>query len=241
MSFVLVTEANTQILFQQAGQLLASRLQQLASQPRIVIGVCGGRSIVGLLQEIKLHSAPFAELWTKIHFFFVDERIVPLDHPDSNYNLLNKNFFTALFDEHLLTPEQLHPFPVDSKEEDRGMKQYSDEFFSCTKAFDIALLSAGEDGHVASLFPHHPAIRSAEPGFLLVEQSPKPPADRMSASKTLLSRAGTAVVIFSGGAKRQAFLNFQNDRLTIEDCPAKLVHAAAETIILSDILPEGSA
>ena len=45
--------------------------------------------------------------------------------------------------------------------------------------FSVVLLSLGEDGHVASLFPEGSVVDDG-PGHILVEDAPKPPPRRLS-------------------------------------------------------------
>lgn len=53
------------------------------------IGICGGRSIGTFLSVFLEQNFSFR----RSHFFLVDERCVPLNNENSNYNLLNKIFF----------------------------------------------------------------------------------------------------------------------------------------------------
>ena len=80
--------------------------------------------------------------------------------------------------------------------------------------YDVVLLSSGEDGHVAALFPGHHSIENRHHGFIVMDDSPKPPPGRMSSSLSLIQTASAAVLIFAGAAKREAYARF-ND----ESCP----------------------
>lgn len=68
---------------------------------------------------------------------------------------------------------------------------------------DVALLGLGEDGHIASLFPGHPALLATEP-VVHVGDSPKPPAERMTLTLPVLRRAGLCVLVATGEGKRAA-------------------------------------
>jgi len=46
--------------------------------------------------------------------------------------------------------------------------------------FDVVLLSMGEDGHIASLFPNH--VYPEEQMVIVEQGSPKPPKERISMS-----------------------------------------------------------
>ncbi|KAM0688710.1 hypothetical protein COBT_000030 [Conglomerata obtusa] len=57
---------------------------------------------------------------------------------------------------------------------------------------DIAILSVGEDGHVASLFPNHSALDSTG-DLIYVNDSPKPPKERITVSINYLNSVNKLV------------------------------------------------
>jgi len=73
-----------------------------------------------------------------------------------------------------------------------------------TDKFDLILISSGEDGHVAALFPNHHSVRKQAEYFLTMNDSPKPPPERMTASLSLLKRSTIALVLFYGEGKKDA-------------------------------------
>jgi 6-phosphogluconolactonase len=68
---------------------------------------------------------------------------------------------------------------------------------------DVALLGVGEDGHVASVFPGSGLDAEREKAIVVVNDSPKPPAVRLSMSLPLLAGARLTVVAAFGAAKRK--------------------------------------
>lgn len=65
---------------------------------------------------------------------------------------------------------------------------------------DVVLLSAGSDGHIASLFPYHPST-DAGGTCVAITDSPKPPLERVSLTLSTLETAATTVVLATGGLK----------------------------------------
>ena len=80
--------------------------------------------------------------------------------------------------------------------------------------FDVVLLSMGEDGHIASLFPNHVY---PEDQMVIVEQgSPKPPKERISMSYQQLNKAHYVFKLIIGESKQKAVtLLKQNANLPI--------------------------
>ena len=70
--------------------------------------------------------------------------------------------------------------------------------------FDVVLLGVGPDGHVASLFPHHPTQRTEGVTTVAVHDSPKLPPDRVSLTFERLERAREVWFLVSGADKADA-------------------------------------
>jgi len=213
----------------QAARLLATSLQRAVDERgRAICGVPGGRSVAAILQLLAGEAVDLS----RVHFFMVDERLVPPDHPDSNFRLVASCLSTRA------APDNLHPFPWDAEGSstslDTALNSYNRLFEDHGGRFDVVLLSSGEDGHVASLFPNHPSIYSDEPLFIMTEDAPKPPPARISASRRLLTSARTALLLFFGEEKRHAFDLFKKEETSIEHCPAKLVSKIPESYVLTD-------
>lgn len=79
-----------------------------------------------------------------VHFYQVDERYVPADHPDSNQKMIRTT----------LKPKNFHYFDT-SLPIKKSLQKYSKEL---PKSFDLTILGIGEDGHTASLFPNTKAL-----------------------------------------------------------------------------------
>lgn len=54
--------------------------------------------------------------------------------------------------------------------------------------FDAMLLGLGPDGHVASLFPNRSQVAAKDAWVLPVENSPKPPPERITLSLPVINR-----------------------------------------------------
>ncbi len=100
--------------------------------------------------------------WPHIHLWWSDERCVPLDSPELNYNMADEELIRRV----PITSGNVHRTPVerpvaaaaDAYEEAivralGGKRPASGEPDPTTPAFDVILLGLGDDGHTASLFP----------------------------------------------------------------------------------------
>lgn len=209
-----------------AGLRLRAAIDALSGdRETVTIGLCGGRSVSSVLTELAGQLRWLDQLTLrKLHFFLVDERLVPLDHPESNYQALRRLFFDTALRDGWIHGQQIHPFEFDPDAVEESILAYGRTLEEFGGKLDLVLLSSGEDGHVASLFPNHPALFDSTAPFVLVENAPKPPAVRMSASLSLLSSARIAFLLFVGEAKRDAMRRLGDASIDFGTCPAKLVH-----------------
>ena len=115
--------------------------------------------------------------WRKITLFWADERAVPPDDPDSNYGLAERMLLSPLA---ARAPRAIR-MPAEANLGQAAI--WYDEVLATeldNDALDLAILGIGEDGHVCSLFPGHPALTQNELRAVAIEDSPKPPARRLS-------------------------------------------------------------
>lgn len=81
---------------------------------------------------------------------------------------------------------------------------YEQRFDAELGGLDVSLLGVGGDGHIASLFPDHPALGAAGT-CVAVTDSPKPPPERLSLTLRTLAAAERTVVVARGAAKASVF------------------------------------
>jgi len=212
-----------------AARLIADKINH-SGKKIITLSLPGGRSVIRIFQKLLEHNIK----WHKTHIFLTDERIVPLNHQDSNFRQLNDSLLTVLVRKGLLPLSNIHPFQSENPDIDQAIKNYSQELISLAGSFDIVLLSAGEDGHIASLFPEHTSVKDESDYFFSLEDSPKPPVRRISISRKLLLRSNTAILLFYGKAKLSALKNFHNSKIDPASCPVRYVAQIKDSYLLTD-------
>ena len=230
----IIRDGDADRLLQMAGRHLCDRLRAaLAGRERVSLAVPGGRSVVKIFQAMLREDLD----WRRVHFFVVDERLVPLDHPDSNFKLLLDHLVAPLAQAGRIAQENAHPFVLDPASADRGAGRYEKVLAEHGFRYDAVLLSAGEDGHVGALYPHHHSVEDRHHGFIVMGDSPKPPPERMTSSMSLMRTADAAVLLFVGEAKCEAYGKFNDARCSVAACPAKLVLEIGDVTVCTD-LPE---
>jgi len=166
-----------------------------AARGRATLAIPGGRSPGPVLTALAGLVDGF--LRPRLHLLWLDERAVPVGHADRN-DLPT----LAAWREGGELPAHVHPMPAESPDLTAAAAAYADTLARATAGagLDACLVGIGEDGHLASLFPHHPGLRELGDVFPVVD-SPKPPARRLTLSLPVLHRAGTLVVLALGAAK----------------------------------------
>lgn len=210
---------------QAANLLLDTVASLLEQQEQVTIAIPGGRSVADIFEQLRQADAP----WEKVHFFLVDERLVPLGSSESNYLLVKEHLLGGKIPE-----SQVHPFVYDPEASCQGVEAYADVLTSLGSRFDIILVSSGEDGHIAALYPQHHSLVDAGL-FVTMDDSPKPPSERMSSSAALLKKAQVGIVVFFGEGKRHALDDFLDEKKIVDDCPAKLIQELPSWFALTDL------
>ena len=122
----MIIKVKSHELASKAAHLIKKSIDKI-EKDYVVLGVPGGRSAAEIFEALKKEDIS----WDKVHVFMVDERLVPEDHEDSNFRLVKEHLAEAL------PEENVHPYNENYEQE---LKKYGG-------AYDIILLSSGEDGH----------------------------------------------------------------------------------------------
>jgi 6-phosphogluconolactonase len=123
--------------------------------------------------------------WTRVHVWWVDERLVPQTHADSNFRVAQEQWLSKV-------PAVAHPF--------HSASEYAAKL---PRPLDVALLGVGPDGHVASLFPGHPGLEETQKRAFGVDDAPKPPPKRLTLSLPEICAAREVWVVVTGMTKAQ--------------------------------------
>ncbi|QRK12563.1 6-phosphogluconolactonase [Archangium violaceum] len=182
----------------------------LAGGGRASLALSGGSTPGPVYRELATRDVP----WERVDFYFVDERFVPPDHPESNYLLAEEALFKPLG----VPPP--HIFRMQGERTDREQAA-SDYEKLLPPVLDVVVLGMGEDGHTASLFPGHSALQEKERRVLAVV-GPKPPPWRMTLTLPVLQSARKVLGLVSGAGKRDMVRRV----LAGEDLPAAQVEQA---------------
>lgn len=134
--------------------------------------------------------------WSRVSVYFGDERCVPPDHGDSNYNMARESLLTRV----PIAAANVHRMLGELSDRDAAARTYAARL---PAALDVVVLGIGEDGHTASLFPGSPALDEREQ-LVLPVIGPKPPPERLTLTPPALERARSLVMLAAGSGKAEA-------------------------------------
>ena len=175
--------------------------------------------------------------WTKVHFWWGDERFVPANSSDRNALQAREAFLNAA----QVPNENIHEMPASDSglTLDEAADTYAQSLAVFTESgsslprFDLTFLGIGPDSHVASLFPDH-SDAVATGNVIAVRNSPKPPPERVSLTYSALNTSERIWVVACGADKAEAVAAmFANtDSLSV---PSSCIHGRVETVLWADV------
>jgi 6-phosphogluconolactonase len=212
---------------------LLDRLAAAQADGRIPqIGLTGGSIADAVHRQLALMTPTSGVDWSKVVVWWGDERFVPPDSPDRNALQARR----ALLDHVGVDPAHVHEMAstADVADIEEGAAAHDQAMhIHGAGEFDVLMLGVGPDGHVASLFPGHPALDVDDRITTWVEDSPKPPPRRLSLTFAALNRARAVWFLVSGADKAPAVAAALAGG-DLHEIPARGVRGRLETVWFLD-------
>ena len=186
------------------------------------MALSGGKTPGGIFSL--LASNPYRDRldWSRLHIFWGDERMVPPEHQDSNFRLVQE----TLLDHIKMPDENVHRMRGEIAPEEAA-KEYAellhDHFKGSLPCFDLMLLGLGEDGHTASLFPETDAVEECEKHAVAVFV-PKLDAWRVTLTLPVLNAARKILFLVSGKSKSKMVQRIMSNKQPAKEIPATMVN-----------------
>lgn len=205
--------------------------RKISHQRRAFTVVLSGGYLIEKLR--KLVEPPYVgEVdWTKWHIFWVDERAVKKNDPDSNYLLAKEGFLSKV----PIPEDQIYAIN-DSLDAEHAADEYEArlrelvergvvEISPQTKfpRFDLMLLGIGHDGHLASLFPHHQLLNEKKRWVTFIKDSPKPPPVRITFTFPVIDASVNIFMVVSGSGEVDAVKKALEENSSPDLLPVQMV------------------
>ena len=179
--------------------------KNLKQQDRFIIALSGGSTPKKLYQLLVSDGFKNKIDWSKLHFFWGDERCVPFRDDRNNARMA----FETLLNHVPVIKEQIHIIRTDitpevsAREYEKLLHQY---FPDKDHTFDLVLLGLGDNAHTLSLFPENSLINEKEKwvsSFYLKEEN----IYRITLTPPVVNASSCVAFLVSGKNKSAALYN----------------------------------
>lgn len=237
MSTDVIVHADTHVLAEAvAARLLVRLIDAQAARGEASLVLTGGRLADQVYRALAASPARHAVNWARVTLWWGDERFLPAGHPERNATQADEALASLPLD-----PDRVHRMPAsdgpDGADPEAAAATYAATLTAAGHPavlphFDVLLLGVGEDGHVASIFPEHPATYETRL-VCAVRGAPKPPPVRLSLTLPAIRHAEQVWLMASGTGKAGAVkLAFSGGGPT--QVPAAGAHGVDRTLWLLD-------
>ncbi|MCX4309860.1 MAG: 6-phosphogluconolactonase [Desulfovibrio sp.] len=207
---------------ERAAHILAAACEEAVEERDVFrIALSGGHTPEPLFRLLAHKDWVERLPWEKISIFWVDERCVGPDDPESNYGLARRELLSRV--------PATHFFRMRGDEDpERAAANYEkllrEEFRLGSNEiprFDLMLLGMGEDGHTASIFPNSPLLHEKK-RMVADAYVPERKEDRITLTLPVINNSRMCMFLVSGAEKHKALAEVLN-LLKEPTLPAQLV------------------
>lgn len=170
------------------------------SEP-IHIALSGGSTPTLFFEKMAAIDDP--DVFKNTHFYWVDERHVPEDDPESNYGVFRR----LLVDTGIVSEENVHPIKYHpdihqmAANYEQELRQFA-PFMDDLPMFDEIFLGVGEDGHTASIFPDRLDLFETT-DIVATTRHPVTDQGRVTLTGNTINNAYGVTVLCTGEKKRR--------------------------------------
>jgi 6-phosphogluconolactonase len=209
--------------------------EAVAGLGRARIAISGGSTPKAAFQLLADPSQPWRDRmpWENLDLFWVDERTVPPDQPDSNFRMTRE----AMLDQVPLKLEQIHRMQGELEPE-VAAAHYESELRSSfhlegaeIPRFDLIALGMGDDGHTASLFPHTQALHEMS-RLVTANQVPQKDTWRITLTWPVINHASSVFFLIAGADKAAILKEVLTGPHDPERLPSQLIWPASGILTL---------
>lgn len=244
---------SSQVASALAATVIKLQNESIAQHGKFNIALSGG-SLISVLRKGLLNHPEIQ--WDKWQIYFADERIVPLEHEDSNYGLTKKELL-----DHLSVQPKVYTIDADLVASNASSDEVASKYANVLETtlnttsvfadptntlsklvpkFDLILLGCGPDGHTCSLFPGHKLLEEKDLIVASIEDSPKPPPRRITLTKPVLQGA-TQIAFVAEGAGKASILEriFDKHDLSLPSTQVNVLTHSSVLWFVNDAAVEG--
>jgi 6-phosphogluconolactonase len=210
-----------------SARLFAAKVEQAVATRGVArVAISGGSTPKNTFKLLADPAGPFVATvpWDKLQLFWVDERCVGPDDPESNYGVARELLLSKvpILEKNVFRMEgELDPEEAASRYEStlrNVMKLEGAE----SPAFDLVTLGMGPDGHTASLFPHTAGLDEMS-RLVIANHVPEKDVWRISLTWPVINQAAEVVFEVEGAGKTEVLAEVLVGPRDPERLPSQLI------------------
>ncbi len=186
----------------------------------LTVALSGGSTPKLLFEHLAANYSDRID-WSRLHFFWGDERMVPPADEESNYGMTK-----SLLLDHITIPSQnVHRVRGENDPQDERVR-YEDEIRQHVAlnsdgipAFDLMILGMGGDGHTASIFPHESQFLTSDQ-LCEVATHPESGQKRITLTGQVLNASAQVAFLVTGAGKAPVIATIMSQSAGWDSYPA---------------------
>lgn len=195
--------------------------EAIQGRGRFTVALSGGSTPRQMYEDLAGDQFRARVDWSRVFFFWGDERAVPPDNPDSNYRMADETLLSRV----PVPRENIYRIPSE-KPAIEAAAEYEGLLKSFWRGeligFDLVLLGLGSNGHTASLFPHTGVLHE-ESRWCVAVWLPELDANRITLTAPVLNQGLNIVFLVSGDDKSTVVREVLRGSFDPERLPAQLI------------------
>ena len=206
----------------------------VAARGLVRIAISGGSTPRAFFELLADPAQPWRARmnWERLDLWWVDERSVPPDHPDSNYRMTRE----ALLDHVPLDPSQIHRIQgeldpaIAAARYESEMRDSFELQGAEIPSFDLIALGMGADGHTASLFPGTAALHELH-RLAVANFVPLKAIWRVTLTVPVINSARRVFFLIDGADKAQTLRDVIAGARAPERFPSQLIQPSGAILL----------
>lgn len=204
--------------------------EAIEKRKTFVVALAGGSTPKALYQLVSSETFRDKVDWSRVFFFFGDERNVLPDNAESNFRMANENLFEPL----KINNSNIFRWQTELKDLKKIAEDYAEtlrkENYQLSTAdgsdlfprFDLILLGMGADGHTASLFPFTDALLETDK-IAVANYVEKLQTTRLTLTFPVINNARNLIFLVAGEDKAETLKAVLEGEFEPEKLPAQNV------------------
>ncbi|MFY7814552.1 MAG: 6-phosphogluconolactonase [Chryseobacterium taeanense] len=209
-------------LYKEAAETFAELSEKaIQKKGQFSVALSGGSSPKAIFKLLATNEYATRIDWSKIYFFWVDERWVPLHDDKSNAKMT----FETLLDKVPVHKEHIFPMYKDNVLPEDFAKEYESQIRNVLGddgIFDFILLGMGDDGHTASLFPGEEILNEKDKWVDAYYLKPQE-MFRITLTAPIINKAQNILAVAFGESKKHALNEVLNGAYNPELYPMQII------------------